>query len=287
MTPLQVLALERAVHDASLAYLWGGGGFATILADAGIRSTLATAMRKSLLFSTAIAASTSVIAIPLQTAAITSTWASMFRTDLWSAFAFGTGAGLGMLAHLAICFALLGAMSFGLSRLSILLAALALSSLAANGHAADDIASTLWDIIHVLSATAWVGALVPFVLLMPMTARPELRPAAMMSMFRFSRIGHLVVALVLLSGLANTLLILGHLPTDPHSPYQLQLLLKIAVALAMTCLAVVNRYLFVPIYRRDPTRSQRLLVMGASAEIALGAIALSLVASFGLDDPAA
>lgn len=192
-----------------------------------------------------------------------------------------------MLAHLAVCLALLVAASLSLDRLSVLLSAMAVGSLAANGHAADGIVRTFSDIVHVLSATAWVGALVPFILMIPMTARPELRGAAMESMLRFSQVGHVVVAFVLCTGLANTLLILGHLPTDPASPYQRELIFKIAVALAMTGLAVANRYLVVPIYRQDPLRSRRLLVLGAGAEIVLGAIALFLVASFGLDDPTA
>lgn len=143
------------------------------------------------------------------------------------------------------------------------------------------------DAVHVLSATAWVGALIPFILLVGLSNSPEFRCAAVVSMKRFSRIGHIAVALVLLSGAANTLLILGHLPLDRNSSYQFKLMLKMAVALAMTCLAVANRYLVVPLHQKHASESRRLLMLGASAEIALGALAFAMVASFGLEDPTA
>lgn len=143
------------------------------------------------------------------------------------------------------------------------------------------------DAVHVLSATAWVGALIHFILLVRLSNSPEFRRAAMVSMKRFSCIGHVAIGLVLLSGAANTLLILGHLPLDRSSSYQFKLRLKVAFALVMTCLAVTNRYLVVPLDQRHASLSQRLLMLGANSEIVLGAVAFALVAAFGLEDPTA
>jgi putative copper resistance protein D len=170
------------------------------------------------------------------------------------------------------------------------LASLALFSVATRGHAAAffDVQGSIRILllaVHVLAAAAWVGALIPFIMVVRMTISPELRRDAIASMRRFSRLGHWAVALVLATGVANTLLILGHLPADLNSPYQFKLLLKIAVALAMTSLAFANRYWAVPLYRNHADLSRSLLAVGACAEIALGILAFSLVASFGLDDP--
>jgi putative copper resistance protein D len=89
----------------------------------------------------------------------------------------------------------------------------------------------------------------------------------------------------LVSGLANTILTLGGLPTNPTSPYQLELIVKICAVFSMTGIAMVNRYLVMPRFRSDPISSRYWLVIGTSAEVVLGLFAIALVASFGLQDP--
>ncbi|MGO8243484.1 CopD family protein [Rhizobium johnstonii] len=185
-----------------------------------------------------------------------------------------------------------GAVFAGYWRTAVALAGLAICETVTRGHAAAsfDLAGSARmtvDAIHVLSATAWVGALPPFLLLVAMSRIPELRREAVVSMQRFSALGHAAVALVLLSGATNTWLIVGRLSLHPNSPYQWKLLVKIAVALAMTCLAIANRYLIVPLNRNHPETSRNVLIVGAALEIALGLLAFALVASFGLEDPTA
>ncbi|WP_155251676.1 CopD family protein [Rhizobium leguminosarum] len=183
-----------------------------------------------------------------------------------------------------------GAVFAGYWRTAVALAGLAICETVTRGHAAAsfDLAGSARmtvDAIHVLSATAWVGALPPFLLLVAMSRIPELRREAVVSMQRFSTLGHAAVALVLLNGATNTWLIVGRLSLHPNSPYQWKLLVKIAVALAMTCLAIANRYLIVPLNRNHPETSRNVLMVGAALEIALGLLAFALVASFGLEDP--
>ncbi len=102
------------------------------------------------------------------------------------------------------------------------------------------------DIVHVLAAGAWIVALVPFLYVMRAAAIAEQRQSAIAALHRFSTLGHVAVSIVLGSGVANTFLIVGHLPTDWHSAYQIKLLLKMGLVIAMTLLAVINRYVFVP-----------------------------------------
>jgi putative copper resistance protein D len=105
-------------------------------------------------------------------------------------------------------------------------------------------------------------------------------------MRRFSTAGHVAVALVLTSGIVNLWLTVGRLPIHFSSPYDQKLYLKILAVGLMTAIAIVNRYAFVPMIRRDGSFARSLLTYGCAAELVLGAAALGLVASFGLQDPA-
>ena len=69
---------------------------------------------------------------------------------------------------------------------------------------------------------------------------------------RFSTAGHVAVAVLLLSGVVNAVLILSPEGLDIASAYQQWLGLKILLALAMTVLAIMNRYWWVPRIRRQP-----------------------------------
>lgn len=264
---------------------WGAGGFATAIAKGSARLRLQGALRRSLLLSGGVAAATSLAAIPLQAATITSSWTSALMPDMVLNVALDTSFGRVMLVHTMMCVVMFVAACRCRQRTAVLAAALALSSSAASGHAGETIITAVLDVVHVLCATAWVGALIPFLLLLRMVKRLELRADATRALRNFSGTGHVAVGLVLLSGAANTLLILGHPPTDLTLPYQVKFLIKIAVALTMTCLAIVNRYRVVPRCRSHPRSSQRILGWVASAEIVLGLLAFALVASLGLDDP--
>jgi putative copper resistance protein D len=290
MTPHQALVLDRFLVDTTLAFSWGGGGFA-LLADDGARSRLLTIIRYPLLASSSVCAIVAIATLPAQTAEIASGWSSANQEDVLVTVASHTNIGIISTIQAITALALFGATLLRFNLLAVGLAGLALCETAGRGHIAADGLTVLGgapiivQMIHVLSAAAWVAALVPFIVLVGISNSVELRSSAVASMQRFSRAGHLAVALVLLSGTANTLLILGHLPYDLTSRYQIELLLKIAVTLAMTCFAVANRYIVVPLHRRHPVESKRLLILGASAEVALGAVALGLVASLGLENP--
>ena len=67
-----------------------------------------------------------------------------------------------------------------------------------------------------------------------------------MALRRFSAVGHGAVAVVIVTGIVNTGLILGHWPSDWNSPYQALLMIKIALVIAMALLALLNRYAVVP-----------------------------------------
>jgi copper resistance protein D len=103
---------------------------------------------------------------------------------------------------------------------------------------------------------------------------------------RFSSTGHIAVALVIATGIVNTVLVLQRWPTDFTSTYQMLLVAKIACVAGMTGLALMNRYLFVPGVLTQPDRAIIQIRNGTYAELALGAGVLALVAFLGILDPA-
>lgn len=205
-------------------------------------------------------------------------WPSVTDPATIRALLADTAVGQAWAMHLALV-ALLGpALQYG--NRAPALAGAALASLALVGHAAMDdgllgMAHRTNAALHLLAAGYWVGAL-PFVLLGLRSGDEGPR------LMRFSRRGHLAVAVVLLTGVANALLILHHLPDSLHSPYQRLLIAKIAVVAVMVGLALVNRYVFVPRLARGGLAGLR---RGTLAEIVLGALALGLVSVFATFDP--
>jgi len=178
--------------------------------------------------------------------------------------------------------------------------ATALGTLAWGGHAAAaegtfgtfDLAS---DILHLLAAGVWVGALFALVLLLfsstIRTSRNQLR-LAHRSLDGFSKIGTIVVAVLTLTGLFNGWRRIGpaHLLSLPNSPYGQLLLIKLVLFGLMLALASLNRFRLTPALARGldaagniPTvaslRTSLALETGAAVAI------LALVAWFGTLEP--
>jgi putative copper resistance protein D len=137
------------------------------------------------------------------------------------------------------------------------------------------------DAVHVLSGGAWLGALVPLSLTLAALNDPERCEPAEVALRRFSSAGHVAVALVVLSGVINTILVLGRWRTDWSSPYQAMLAAKIALVVTMVGLALVNRY-GLAAHRPDAVRAIR---SNTIAELALGFGVIGLVSVFGLLAP--
>ena len=132
------------------------------------------------------------------------------------------------------------------------------------------------DVLHQIAAGAWLGAL-PYVLrLLPDVEKLD----AKMILIRYSGEGHFWVSLLLVTGLIATLWIFEGIPLDWSIRYQLLWALKVFVTMAMVGLAVCNRYFLVPRLRDRPDALSA-LARATRLEIALGLLAVALVAWFG------
>ncbi len=110
------------------------------------------------------------------------------------------------------------------------------------------------------------------------SAQGRWRPAAVYTMARFSRYGHLAVAGTIASGALNALLIQGGL--IGASPWGRMLLIKCALVAGMVVIALVNRYVLVPRMSASGSRAESLILRTTQAEIGLGALALLAVSLF-------
>ncbi len=171
--------------------------------------------------------------------------------------------------------------------------ALALASLAWSGHAAAGEGPLALprlgvDIVHLLAAVTWFGALVLFQWqLRPRGAPPS---GAVRSLIRFAGVGSGLVAAIVLTGIANLWFLtpLGTWADLLATGYGRVLAIKLALFAAMLALAASNRLVLVPaLAKGNSARATRSLRLSIAAEFCAALLILLIVAHLGLTDSAA
>jgi putative copper resistance protein D len=208
---------------------------------------------------------------------------------LWSV-ATGTQFGYFALARLAVAVLLLAAAAT--PRLRVALALVLLLLVAPAGHAgaqpgpAGDVHLAA-DAIHLVAAGAWLGGLPALAMLLHRAAQtPQaLSTIAVRTTARFSLLGMACVALLILSGVANSWFLLSGPGDLIDSAYGRVLSAKLALFAAMLTIAAVNRFHLTP--RLAAPAALRALRRNSLAECAIGAAVLFLVAILGTEEPAA
>lgn len=154
------------------------------------------------------------------------------------------------------------------------------------GHAAAyGFIGSLTQALHVASAGAWIGGLLPLSRLIAAAQRhPSQVAVAEIVLWRFSRFGMAAVALIVVTGAMNTWRILGGFP-DASSSYDWVLLLKFSLFVAMVGLAVYNRYALVSRMKSAPAKSLQTLSRNVALEQVIGFGVLLDVSVLGLMDP--
>lgn len=141
------------------------------------------------------------------------------------------------------------------------------------------------QIIHLLSAGYWLGCLPPLLICLAYTQHSDVKREAITTLIRFSSWGHLAVILVLATGIINSIIMLRETALALTSVYQKLLLSKVLLVLLMIVVALINRYLIVPMLRQLPVKAHSWLVVNSCAEIILGAGVLLLVSIFATMAP--
>jgi len=173
-----------------------------------------------------------------------------------------------------------------------LMAALALvASLAWTGHAGATVGAMGYlhlaaDALHLTAAAAWLGGLVPLILLLAATRRNNAIPLACDAVGRFSTLGIISVMTLILSGLINSAILVGSFRALITTSYGQLLLLKLALFTAMLALAAVNRLLLTPRLARHGDGALHGLTRNSSIELALGLAIFAIVGLLGTLHPA-
>ena len=154
------------------------------------------------------------------------------------------------------------------------------------------------DVLHLLVAGVWFGALVPLGVLIFGALRsnePAAARAACYGLDRFSAIGSAVIASLILSGLINSWFLIGvaNWLALFTTAYGVALLIKLALFALMLALAAMNRFRWVPRLRRElanehgrsPLAGLRELTTSLSIEIGLAALVLLAVGLLGTLPP--
>lgn len=135
----------------------------------------------------------------------------------------------------------------------------ALSTLAWTGHGAmDEGTQRFWhfaaDILHLLAAGGWIGALAAFGLMLRIKGADSEQLVRVLSraLKGFETAGALIVGTIIVTGVANYLFIVGPTVTDViSSPYGVLLLVKIVLFAGMIGLATLNRFYLSPALERS------------------------------------
>jgi putative copper resistance protein D len=294
MEPDAALSVCRFVHDACTMLVWGGAGCLAALVPGGLAADVAQRLRPYGIVAAVVAVAAMLTMLPVEAALLGNGWSDAFSGDALTGFLFDTGGGAGWAWQAATSILVVVALFLPARRrlgATAVVAGIALATLPLTGHAvmrdgATGVAQRANDAVHVLAAGAWFGALVPLALVLRKSLASGFGPDAATTLRRFSIIGQPAVALVLITGVANTLLILRHLPTDWSSPYQALLALKIAVVAVMIALAIANRSVVMGRIATGEGAALTTLRRTVRAEIAFGFAAIALVAVFGTLDPA-
>jgi putative copper resistance protein D len=287
------LMVCRWVHDAAAMALWGSVAYLAALVPRPLADEIARTLLPWGCAAAALAVASTAATLPIAAALVGDGWSDALSGAVIGSWLLGTAAGGAWLWQAAAAAALAAVLFLpsGLRRSGVaLVSGTLVATLALTGHAvmhdgAAGVAQQLNDAAHVLSAGAWFGALVPLALVVRQLGAPRRRAEAMAALRRYSAVGHFAVAIALLTGIANTLFIVGAPPIDWSVPYQALLSAKIAVVATMIALALANRYAVMPRIGNDDAAAVVALRRGTLIEIGLGLAAIALVAVFGTLDP--
>jgi putative copper resistance protein D len=148
------------------------------------------------------------------------------------------------------------------------------------------------DGLHLLAAGAWLGGLVSLFSLVARAVRtssPDWDAEASNAAIRFSGMGYLAVATLIVSGLINSWFLIGS-PSNLGTPYGQLLIVKLVLFGGMLGLAGVNRLLIVPKLIKanvgHQSRGLASLRRHIAGEQALGLAIISIVSALGTMQPA-
>ena len=304
------LMIARAFHFAATAVTAGSLIFGTTVARPALLSKVAEARSfRTQIFAVAwvclaIAVASGVSWFLFQAVAMSGVpLGEVIGSDVWSTVLKETQFGrvsqlrIALAVTLAVCLA--GARYAAADWLA-LSAALGLTvAIAWTGHAGSTSGEIgnlhlIADGLHLVAAAAWIGGLVPLVLLLVCAQRtPSAAWARLVAgtLTRFSTLGIVSVLTLLATGTINAWILVGSIQALAATDYGRLLMLKIVVFAAMLAFAALNRLWLTPrLVSSSEDESQvevmRQLTRNSAIEIGLGFTIFVIVGMLGTMHPA-
>lgn len=257
-----LIALTRMTQYAGAAVLFGTP-LLLVYGFAGARREAHAALRPIVAGAAGLLAVAASVYLCAQIASMAGDPAAAFDPDtlqgVLAESAMGWAVGARILAALAaLVLALAPGGGRGRNILTSGLGVVALLSFAWTGHGAadegpDGAVHLAADLLHLLAAGAWVGALVGFAWLL----RPQNRSRAALKALHhalagFSGVGSAIVAIVVASGVVNSWFLVGprYVADLVRTPYGWMLTAKLGLFAGMLLLAARNRFAHTPALRR-------------------------------------
>jgi putative copper resistance protein D len=304
------LVLTRAIHFATSATTAGALMFRTFVAEPALHPSpegyarVQARMVKLAWSGLAIAVATGAVWLALQTVSITGLgWGeAMSSGAMWvvvneTQFGLVTEIRAALAVLLAACLLL---NRFVPSRWLALAAGLGLvAAIAWTGHAGSTLGQLgnlhlAADVLHLGAASAWIGGLVGLLTVFAVGRRRsafEWGPLQLNAVLRFSALGMISVAALILSGIVNAWILVGSFRALLVTDYGQLLLLKITAFVFMVGFAAVNRFWLTPqlalaTNAQAHTNALSALTRNTLIEIALGLAIFAVVGVLGTLHPA-
>ncbi|HII4350209.1 TPA: copper homeostasis membrane protein CopD [Enterobacter cloacae] len=278
----------RFIHFGALMLVFGNALYSVWFAPSSLHRLMSRRFQSQQKVAALVGLAAAFLMFMLQGGLMGNGWGDVFAPQVWFSV-MGTRFGGVWLWQMILAAMMVGAAWLAPLKGSLLLLAMGqLILLAGVGHAAmnDGPMGALQRLnyaFHLICAATWLGGLLPLLFCMRL-AKGRWQNAAIFTMMRFSRVGHYAVAGVLLTGVINTLMILGvHIPWQ--AGYVRFLLFKCALVTLMVVIALANRYFLVPRFRPETGRAQKIFIRMTQAEVVLGALVLATVSLFATWEP--
>ncbi|WP_159731444.1 CopD family protein [Methylosinus sp. Ce-a6] len=223
-------------------------------------ASVAKVMRPLLTASTLVATFSALLWVGVSIVDLVQDVGGLFDTETLRAYfletSFGKVWAFRVIAAIMLSLAALVARRrlFAPNRATVLIVALAATLLASQawiGHPASLPGHERWIVtaaygLHVVGGAVWLGALPPLGLLLAHSLRTGGGFAAELALRRFSPVGMLSVAAILLGGVVNALPRAQSLESFVASGWGRIVIFKFAAASAMIAIAAVNRFVLTP-----------------------------------------
>ncbi|EJD6041206.1 MULTISPECIES: copper homeostasis membrane protein CopD [Providencia] len=289
--------LIRFIHFIAAILMCGMSIFAVLLSRGKFRYLLVRYLNKGIFFCAIITSLTTFGWLLAQAGLMGDGWEDSIDWAIWQGV---LGTSFGQIWRWQLLFAVILLLVLCIKsiklrlNLVLLLSIVLLGLHAFIGHAAmtDGVIGAFHRInqfIHLISAAYWFGGLWPFLICIQFLRHKQelvqgMDKQIISTMRLFSKIGHVAVVLVILTGVISAITILPEWPLAfSGSEYQSLLWFKIILVLGMVMLALINRYYIVPGLKHRGRLNY--LIINSWVELLLGTMAILAVAIFATYQP--